>query len=283
MTSFNKAKLYNMRIFFFLYLLSFSTLISPQLSYTYAEEVDAEGDEEYEDEEEGDEEYEEEGSDEEYEEYEEESFDEYAEFDDEEGESGAEETFRGKVENLLDFLDQHRDMKIIAEQFIYPFGADGHKPMLSKNLIPSVGENIGGFTTTKVNRGGSKKKKKVTRGKFVAIGTKGARPSTTSSKRRSFGGLSSVSSPSSSSKAKKGPPAAPVILPPFVISGKFGIRNNEYIIIGNRFYTVDQKLKGSRALKKVVVTGIDDQLAYFAYKDREFQRKIQATKKIFGQ
>lgn len=270
-----------MRTLYFLYLLSFSTLMSPEITSIYAEEVDDEeeyaDDEESEDEESDDEEYEEEDS-EEFEEGE-------GDFDDEEGDSGEEDSFKIKVENLLDFLEQHRDMKLIAEQFIYPFDADGHKAMLSKNLIPSVSDNVGGFSTTEVRKTGSKKKSKnKKKGKFVAFGAKGIRSSSSSSSRRSaFSNAGSSFGSSSSSKSKKSKPQAPVILPPFVISGKFGIRNNEYIIIGNRFYTVDQKLKGSRALKKVVVTGIDDQLAYFAYKDREFQRKIQATKKIFGE
>ena len=273
----------------------------PEYSLTYAEEVseddEEEGDEEEsddeesDDEEEGDEEEgdeegdEEEGDEDEEEVIDEEDFDDLDDEDFDDEESGDEEnSLKVKVENLLDFLDQNRDMKLIAEQFIYPFNSDGHKAMLSKNLVSSV-LDVGSFSTTEIRKKGKKGKSRGrAKGKFVSIGTKGVR-SKFSGGRRSFssGGGRSLSSVSrSSTKDKKGgKPEAPVVMPPFEISGKFGIRNVEYIIIGNRFYTIDQKLKGSRALKKVVVTGIDDQLAYFAYKDREFQKKIQAMKRIF--
>ncbi len=186
-----------------------------------------------------------------------------------EGEPAAEEgTLLSQVDNCVDLLEKNRDIKLLPEQFIYPFDLD-HKPMLGKNLVASVSVNAsGGFVSSKINE---KDKKKLGEKKLGSTGDSGANP------------LDSIGSSVAKKKDDKnaGKPKKAVALPEFEISGKFGTDKDQYIVIGNRYYGIDERLKGSRELKNVRLVGVDDHLAYFKYEDTTFVKKIKALDKIF--
>jgi hypothetical protein len=267
----------------------------PQMPAVYAEEAaEEEGEEEYVDEEGGDEEEyvedssEEGGEDEEY-------FEEDEEFSDEEsfdegmdGEAFLDEVFdegggegdefadptQSAIDNVLDLLERHQGIQLLPEQFIYPFSPE-HQPMLANNLVASVqGDGPSGFQSKSIKK--DKKKKKRTMGsknahgvgRIISLGADGA---------PSSGGSGAVRTGSGG----KGGSTKSATLPDFEITGKFGTKDKEYIVIGNRYYTLEQRLKGSRALRKVRLIGIDDTMAYFDYNNTTFPKKIKALERIF--
>ena len=253
------------RIFLLVFCMSAVSIDVPYCEDDTEEYEDEEGEAEGEEYEEGDDE----------EEYEEE-FEDEGEFEDEEGDGeGGEEEFeddsmKARINGVLDLLEENRETELKPEDFIYAF-SDTKKPMLSNNLIPSVQSVADGFSGTR-RKGGKKSKRggrklnskgvgklaKGFTGKFAGVQVVGARGG-------SAGG---------SKKAK-------VNLPDFEISGKFGTATESYIVIGSRFYTYGNRLKGSRELRKVTLEAIDDNLAFFKYKDVSFAKKIKALESVF--
>jgi hypothetical protein len=192
--------------------------------------------------------------------------DEYIEEGDvEEGEN----SIRVNIENAIDILERNQGITLVPEQFIYPFAAE-HQPMLASNLVSSVQKQEGGFRNTKIVDNSKKEQQKLkakTRipGKIIALGdTSSATPA-----------------PSSATASSSKSPESKVSLPDFEITGKFGTATEQYIVIGNRYYTVDERLKGSRTLRRVRVVGIDEDMAYFSYMDMTFPKKIKALERIF--
>ncbi|MBW7874378.1 MAG: hypothetical protein H3C47_00130 [Candidatus Cloacimonetes bacterium] len=180
-----------------------------------------------------------------------------------------EDSVRYQLDNALDLLEKHQKLKLQAEEFIYPFAIQ-HEPMLTANLIPSVVERASGFRNTTVS----------TR----------QEPSKPASKMQSLAIKNEVKTDFAAiiaqqndvrRKDEKDKPVKQVELPAFEISGKFGTEQDQFIIIGNRYYAVDERLKGARDLRQVKLIGIDEHMAYFSYQDSTFAKKIKALERIF--
>lgn len=186
-------------------------------------------------------------------------------------------TLRTMAEGILDLVDENREVSIKPEDFIFPF-SDNKKPMLSTNLIPSIEGVAGSFTARKK----IKKAKPIMR----RLGSKGVGTGGFSGggKLPGFAANQTVGSAGAlvggkAPTAKKDKPK--VTLPEFEISGKFGSKDESFVVIGNRFYTYGDRLKGSRDLRKVSLVAIDEQFAYFKYKKATFSKRIKATEPVF--
>lgn len=178
-----------------------------------------------------------------------------------------ERSFRAQSNAIFDLLDEERDKQIKAEDFMYPFEA-ARSPMLSQNLVDTIQGVSSSFTNTrKVNK--SKGRALKSRGSITKLGKQPA----------GFGDLKAATS--KKGKAGKDSKAVKVKVPDFDISGTFGTKTDAYVVIGQRYYTVGDRLKGSRDLRRVVVLGIDDQFAYFNYQNHKFVKKIKALESVF--
>ncbi len=198
--------------------------------------------------------------------------DDYDEDEDEEDdyESGLpfeERGFKSQSNSFLDLIDENRDIVIKPEDYIYPFDPV-HTPMLSRNLVATVQSVSSSFYNTKRVKKGKGGRKLRGRGGITKLGGKVGK----------FGGLRG-----SSSKGKRGKKGSKstVKVPEFDISGTFGTPSDSYVVIGQRYYTIGDRLKGSRDMRRVVVDGIDDQFAYFTYKKHKFVKKIKALESVF--
>jgi len=190
---------------------------------------------------------------------------------------------------ILDILDENRSLQLKPEEFIYPFSAE-HKPMLASNLVDSVQGIAQVFESKRVVSAKAKRKK----GRALSAKNVGKRVGIPVKEGISLQGLpigprGAVQVEDGKiprvgqTKASKG--KTRVVLPPFEISGTFsrniGSDIEQYIVVGNRYYTIEDKLKGSRNLRKVRLIGIDEQFAYFTYQDVSFVKKIKALESVF--
>lgn len=211
-----------------------------------------------------------------------------------------EEESAGGSTSILDFLDENRTIKLRAEEFIYPFSAE-HKPMLSSNLVASVQGIAQGFESVRVQTANAASGKK---GKVLVSRKVGIKPGLSLNGGLPLNGNSGIpldglpigpagavqigSIDGKIPKAGEGKgdkEKSKVVLPPFEITGTFSRRIGsdveQYIVVGNRYYTIEDKLKGSRNLRKVTLIGIDEQFAYFTYQDVSFVKKIKALESVF--
>lgn len=205
----------------------------------------------------------------------EDSFDDYFDDDHYDEDDYDEDSPARIIDDLVYLLEKNIDLTLVPEQFIYPFGAD-HKPMLSSNLAQTVSDNRpGGFVQTRTmdtqQQGPAR------------------RPTPTGpSSMRTIGSVQS-SSPtpapvvvqSVAVDPKSGKKEEVIVLPPFEIDGVFGSEYEQYIIVGTRYYTLEQTLRGTRELRRVRLVGIDSDHAYFRYRDMTFPKKIKALEKVF--
>lgn len=203
-----------------------------------------------------------------------EDYDEYEDYDevgeDEDYESDlpfVERSFRAQSNSIFDLMDEERDRQIKPEDFMYPFDAK-HSPMLSQNLVDTIQGVSSSFTNTR----------KVSAKKNRALKNRG---SITKLGKQPKGFGNNKSSNSKKGRSGKNSKEAPVKVPDFDISGTFGTQTDAYVVIGQRYYTIGDRLKGSRDLRRVVVLGIDDQFAYFNYKNHKFVKKIKALESVF--
>ena len=178
-----------------------------------------------------------------------------------------ERSFKSQSNSFPDLIDENRDIQIKPEDYIYPFDPV-HTPMLSRNLVATVQSVSSSFYNTKKikkNKGGRKLRG---RGGITKLGGKLSK----------FGNLRA-----NAKKGKRGKKSKKnkVKVPEFDISGTFGTQSDSFVVIGQRFYTIGDRLKGSRDMRRVVVEGIDDQFAYFTYKDHKFIKKIKALESVF--
>ena len=210
------------------------------------------------------------------------------------------ETSGGSTVGILDFLDENRSLELKAEEFIYPFSAE-HKPMLSSNLVASVQGIAQGFESVRVQTAKTAKAKK---GRALSAKNVGIRAGISFNSGLPLDGKGGIPldglpiGPSGAARIESGDDKIPkagdgkgdkakskVVLPPFEISGTFSRRIGsdveQYIVVGNRYYTIEDKLKGSRNLRKVRLIGIDEQFAYFTYQDVSFVKKIKALESVF--
>ena len=201
-------------------------------------------------------------------------YDEEEDYDDEgdgeeDYESGLpfeERSFKSQSNSFLDLIDENRDIQIKPEDYIYPFDPV-HTPMLSRNLVATVQSVSSSFYNTK-KRKKDKGRKLRGRGGITKLGGKLSK----------FGNLRAGSKKGKRGKKSK---KSKVKVPEFDISGTFGTPSDSYVVIGQRFYTIGDRLKGSRDMRRIVVDGIDDQFAYFTYKDHKFVKKIKALESVF--
>lgn len=194
-------------------------------------------------------------------------------YEDEFSEGGFEEDSpRWQVENAVDLLEKNRELKLTAEQFIYPFDVL-HKPMLSSNLVPSVQGGAEVFRNTTVRKLEDPKAK---------LQVNNRKPTPQPNPQAALAALIAKQTPQVRKKGEeKDKPQKEIKLPDFDISGKFGTPEQQYIVIGNRYYGVDEKLKGTRDMRRVRLIGIDEHMAYFSYEDTIFPKKIKALERIF--
>lgn len=201
-----------------------------------------------------------------------EDYDEYEDYneDEEDYESDlpfVERSFRAQSNSIFDLMDEERDRQLKPEDFMYPFDAK-HTPMLSQNLVDTIqGVSSSFINTRKVIA--KKNRALKNRGTMTRLGKQP----------KGFG--NNKDSSSKKGKSGKNSKSAPVKVPDFDISGTFGTQTDAYVVIGQRYYTIGDRLKGSRDLRRVVVLGIDDQFAYFNYKDHKFVKKIKALESVF--
>ncbi len=185
---------------------------------------------------------------------------------------------------ILDLLDENRGQKLKPADFIFPFSGQ-HTPMLANRLVASVQGVASGFRSNRViqqkkrKRKGRRLKSKNVGQRFgitvPEAGAELARQQSGSGEGGEKGGIRRLRTAGTRGKKKK------VVMPEFEIDGKFGTREEQFIVVGNRYYTIDDRLKGSRSLRKVRLVGIDDQFAYFIYKDVSFVKKIRALESVF--
>jgi hypothetical protein len=188
-----------------------------------------------------------------------------------EGFEADEDSMVRKLDDLVYLLEKNIDLSLVPEQFIYPFGTD-HKPMLASNLVQTVSDQA--------PRG------------FVSLTTRNTetqrRPGPTTM--RTLGNIQGADSPGPKSVSTAPTPPKPsgspkkeenITLPPFEIDGIFGSEYEQYIVVGTRYYTLEQTLRGTRELRRVRLVGIDDDHAYFRYRDMTFPKKIRALEKVF--
>jgi|GEM_PF-1077847 hypothetical protein len=203
-----------------------------------------------------------------------------------EGSYGDEEGRNTVIVSILDILDESRSLQLKPEEFIYPFAGE-HRPMLASNLVDSVQGVAAGFRSKRVVQAQGKRKK----GKRLSAKNVGKRSGISVSGGTGVDGLR-LGGPGEAqgtgaggiprlSDSKGTQSRTKVVLPPFEISGTFGTESEQFIVIGNRYYTIEDKLKGSRSLRKVKLIGIDEQFAYFTYNDVSFVKKIKALESIF--
>lgn len=205
-----------------------------------------------------------------------EEFDDYGEYDDYEEEEEddyesdlpfVERSFRAQSNSIFDLMDEERDRQIKPEDFMYPFDAK-HSPMLSRNLVDTIQGISSSFTNTR--KVSAKKNRALkNRGSITRLGKQP----------KGFGNSRGVGS--KKGKSGKNSKKVQVKVPDFDISGTFGTQTDAYVVIGQRYYTIGDRLKGSRDLRRVVVLGIDDQFAYFNYKNHKFVKKIKALESVF--
>lgn len=181
-----------------------------------------------------------------------------------------EDSVRYQLDNAFDLLEKNRSLKLQAEQFIYPFNVQ-HDPMLTANLVPSVTQNSGGFRNTTVQQ--KNDPAKASGGKIQSLSVNNDGPA-------SLAGIVAKQD-DLRKRDEKDRPKKSVELPPFDISGKFGTDQDQFIVIGNRYYSIDERLKGSREMRQIKLIGIDEHMAYFSYQDTTFARKIKALERIF--
>jgi hypothetical protein len=186
-----------------------------------------------------------------------------------EEEGYGEDSVRYQLDNALDLLEKHRKIKLQAEEFIYPFAIQ-HEPMLTANLIPSVVETASGFRNTTVSTR-QDASKPVAKMQSLAVKNE---------VKTDFAAIIAQQS-EVRRKDEKDKPVKQVELPQFDISGKFGTEQDQFIVVGNRYYAVDERLKGTRDLRQVKLIGIDEHMAYFSYQDSTFAKKIKALERIF--
>ncbi len=202
--------------------------------------------------------------------YDDDEYDEEEDDEEDEYESGLpfeERNFKSQSNSFLDLIDENRDIQIKPEDYIYPFDPV-HTPMLSRNLVATVQSVSSSFYNTKKVKKGKGGRKLRGRGGITKLGGKVSK----------FAALRG--STGKGKRGKKGSKAT-VKVPEFDISGTFGTPSDSYVVIGQRYYTIGDRLKGSRDMRRVVVDGIDDQFAYFTYKKHKFVKKIKALESVF--
>jgi hypothetical protein len=188
------------------------------------------------------------------------------------------------VVSILDLLDENRGQKLKPADFIFPFSGQ-HTPMLANRLVASVQGVASGFHSNRVVQQ-TKRKRKGRRLKSRNVGQRFGitvpnagvdlvKQASTAGGDAEKGGIRRLGGQGGRGKKKK------VVMPEFEISGKFGTVSEQFIVVGNRYYTIDDRLKGSRNLRKVRLVGIDNQFAYFIYKDVSFVKKIRALESVF--
>ena len=178
-----------------------------------------------------------------------------------------ERSFKSQSNSFLDLIDENRDIKIKPEDYIYPFDPV-HTPMLSRNLVATVQSVSSSFYNTKKVKKSKSGRKLRGRGGITKLGGKLSK----------FGNLRAGAKKGKRGKKSK---KSKVKVPEFDISGTFGTPSDSYVVIGQRYYTIGDRLKGSRDMRRIVVDGIDDQFAYFTYKSHKFVKKIKALESVF--
>ena len=181
------------------------------------------------------------------------------------------------VSSILDLLDENRSIHMKPEDFIYPFGVH-RRPMLATILVDSVTETKREWATTKRARSRLKNsfvkelKSKHVKERFSRFFKDPNRGNQTLADRNILG---SGDFEGDELRQKK------ITLPKFEITGTFGTLSQPFIVVGNRYYTLMDNLKGSRELRKTKFIQLDDRFAFFDYRDKSFLKRIKALDPAF--